>query len=290
MVGSTLASGCTTLAGASGGNRAREHRLIDLHSHILPAIDDGSRTMEDSLELCRIAAGDGIASIVCTPHIDFRYVNRRATIEDPFERLSEAARQEGIALELVKGAEVHMAPDILVKVREKELMTYADMGRYLLLEFPFQQVITGAEEMVYRLKLAGVTPVIAHPERIGYFMDDADRLFSLIRLGALGQVTGGSLTGQFGDKSERVGFTMIERNLVHVVASDAHDTSYRRPELAEPAQEVSRRFGEDRVRSLFVDTPRAILAGSDIEPPDPLEAPKRMKKIFAGWFGGPRQT
>jgi len=91
--------------------------LIDLHSHILPAIDDGSRTMEDSLELCRIAAGDGIASIVCTPHIDFRYANRRATIEDPFERLSEAARQEGIALELVKGAEVHMAPDILVKVR-----------------------------------------------------------------------------------------------------------------------------------------------------------------------------
>jgi len=226
---------------------------------------------------------------VCTPHIDFRYTNRRATIEEPFERVREGVSREGLALKLVKGAEVHMAADIVVKVREKELMTYADQGKYLLLEFPFQQVLTGAEEIVYRLRLTGVTPVIAHPERIGYFMDDPDRLFKLIRLGALGQVTGGSLTGQFGDKSERVGFTMIERHLVHVVASDAHDASYRRPELTEAAAEVRKRFGEERVRSMFIDTPRAIVEGEDLEPPEPEESPRGMKRLFAGWFGGGRQ-
>ena len=256
-----------------------------MHSHILPGIDDGSRTEKDSLELCRIAAADGIETLVCTPHIDFRYVNKRTTIEAPFERLKEQVREAGIALKLVKGAEVHMAPDIIVKLREKELMTYDDIGRYLLLEFPFQQVITGAEEMVYKLRLSGVTPVIAHPERIGYFMDDPDRLFKLIRLGALGQVTGGSLMGQFGDKSQRVGFTMMDRNLVHVVASDAHDTSYRRPELAEVAQEVGRRYDEARARSMFFDTPRAIVAGEDLEPPEPIESPRRVKKFLEGWFG-----
>src|SRR5262245_45551284 len=91
--------------------------LIDLHSHILPGIDDGSRSLEDSLELCRIAASDGIKVMVCTPHIDFRYTNRRASIEGPFERLQLAARAEGIELTLLKGAEVHMAPDIVVKLR-----------------------------------------------------------------------------------------------------------------------------------------------------------------------------
>jgi len=258
--------------------------LIDIHSHILPGIDDGSKSLEESVELCRIAAADGVRTTVCTPHVDFRYVNRRETIEGPFEALRAAVEAEGIPLELVKGAEVHMAPDILVKVKEGELVTYNDQGRYLLLEFPFQQVLVGTEDMVYRLRLASVTPVIAHPERIGWFMEDTDRLFRLIRLGALGQVTGGSLLGIFGDRSQRAGLAMIERNLAHIVASDAHDTSYRRPVLAEAAEEIARRFGPERSRAMVSDYPRAVLAGDEIEPPEPLEAPNRLAGFF-GMFG-----
>jgi protein-tyrosine phosphatase len=232
------------------------------------------------VELCRIAAEDGIRTSVCTPHVDFRYTNRRATIEGPFERLRAAVEEAGIPLQLVKGAEVHMAPDILTRLKEKDLLTYNDLGRYLLLEFPFQQVLTGAEDIVYRLRLAAVTPIIAHPERIGYFMDDPDRLHALVRLGALGQVTGGSLLGQFGEKSQRVGLTMVERNLVHVVASDAHDLSYRRPELSEAAEEIARLFDERRSRAMVQDYPRAVVLGEPIEPPDPVEAPKRARKFF----------
>jgi protein-tyrosine phosphatase len=255
--------------------------MIDIHSHILPGIDDGARSLADSLELCRIAAEDGVKTIVCTPHIDFRYVNSRATIEEPFVSLQREVSAAGIDIDLIKGAEVHMAPDILLKVKEKELVTYNDAGRYLLLEFPFQPVITGAEDLVYRLRLAGVTPIIAHPERIGYFMDDPDRLHQLVRLGALGQVTGGSLMGQFGDKSQRVAFAMVERHLVHIVASDSHDASYRRPVLAEVASEMARRFGEARARAMFLDYPEAVVLGADIEPPPPEEAPKRLKGFFA---------
>lgn len=258
--------------------------MIDLHSHILPGIDDGSKSLEESIELCRIAAGDGIEAMVCTPHIDFRYVNRRATIEEPFERLRLAVEEAGIPLRLVRGAEVHMAPDILVKVKERELMTYDDGGKYLLLEFPFQQVIMGAEDLVYKLRLAGITPVIAHPERIGYFMDDLDRLHSLVRLGALAQVTGGSLTGQFGDRSQKAALTMVERHLAHVVASDAHDPSYRAPVLSEVAERMSRRFGKERVRALFVEYPQAIVSGLDLDPPEPIEGTRRLRGFLGGLF------
>ena len=227
-------------------------------------------------------------AVVCTPHVDFRYTNSRSTIEGPFAALQQAVRDAGIVLDLVKGAEVHMAPDILVKLKEKELVTYNDQRRYLLLEFPFQRVLTGTEEMVYRLRLAGVTPLIAHPERIGCFVEDLDRLYQLVRLGALGQVTGGSLLGQFGEKFQRAGWKMIERNLAHVVASDAHDTSYRRPVLAEAAEEVARRFGQDRARVMFVEYPRAVIDGSEIQPPEPIEAPKRLRGFLSTLF--PRQA
>ncbi len=251
--------------------------MIDIHSHVLPGIDDGSKSLEESLDLCRIASQDGIRTLVCTPHVDFRYQNRRATIEAPFAALEERVREAGIDLRLVKGAEVHVAPDIVTKVREKDLVTYDDRGRYLLLEFPFQQVLTGAEEIVYKLRLTGVTPVIAHPERIAYFMDDPDRLYNLVRLGALGQATGGSLTGMFGERSRRACLTMIERHLVHVIASDAHDTSYRRPELAPAAEEAARLYGPERARAMFVDNPAAVVDGRDLEPPPPQEAPRRTR-------------
>jgi protein-tyrosine phosphatase len=254
--------------------------MIDTHAHMLPGIDDGAPTLEDAVALCRMAAEDGIVVSVCTPHINFRYENRRETIEAPFVALQEAIRREGIALQLVRGAEVHMAPDIVDKVKRGELVTYSDGGCYLLLEFPFQPVMTGDDEMVYRLRLAGVTPVIAHPERIAWFMEDPDRLHRLIRLGALGQVTGGSVLGKFGDKSRRAAMIMLERNLVHMVATDAHDVSYRRPLLAEAAAEIAQRFGEERARAMTVDTPRAVIEGSPVEPPEPVENPRPARTFF----------
>lgn len=248
--------------------------MIDTHAHILPGIDDGAKTIEDSVELCRIAAEDGITTMTCTPHINFRYENRRTTIEQPFEALGAALREAGIGLELIKGAEVHMSPDILAKVKEKELVTYNDGGRYLLLEFPFQRVLTGEEEMVYRLRLASVTPIIAHPERIEFFTQDIDRLHRLVKLGALAQVTGGSILGQFGETSQNAAMSMIERRLVHIVASDAHDAKYRRPALANASRAVEERFGAELAQEMFHDYPLAVVMGDDIDPPEPVEAPK----------------
>ncbi len=232
-----------------------------------------------------MAAEDGVRTTVCTPHIDFKYANTRKSIEAAFGKLRDAIEEDGIPLKILRGAEVHMAPDIISRLKEGDLLTYADQGRYLLLEFPFQQVIPGAEDLVYRLRLAGVTPVLAHPERIAFFMENVERLFQLIRLGALGQVTGGSVLGQFGEKSQQAALTMIQRNLVHIVASDAHDPSYRRPVLSEAAAEVERLFGPERSRAMVEDYPRAIVEGEHIDPPEPVEQPARLKGFLSGWFG-----
>ena len=254
--------------------------MIDTHSHLLPGIDDGAESLEDAVQLCRIAAGDGVTATVCTPHISFRYANNRETIEGAFGQLQNALREAGIPLRLVKGAEVHLAPDIVDKVRKGDLVTYNDGGTYLLLEFPFQQVLTGDQEMVYRLRLVGVTPVIAHPERIGYFMDDPDRLERLVRLGALSQITGGSVLGRFGERSHRASMIMLERRLAHLLASDAHDATYRGPVLAEAADAVERGFGVECSRAMVIENPRALIEGEPIDAPEPLKAPRRGGRFF----------
>ncbi len=256
--------------------------MVDTHSHILPGIDDGARSLEQAVELCRIAAADGIRTIVTTPHVmEFKYPNTRETIESALGLLEEALAGEGLPLEIVKGAEVHVAADLIERLKAGDLMTYADNGRYMLLEFPFQQVVSGTEEIVYRLRLAGVTPVIAHPERIGFFIEDVERLHKLVRLGALASITGGSLLGQFGERSERAGWTMIERRLAHVVASDAHDPKHRRPELSEAASALAERIGEEGSRRMCTEIPAAIVAGGEIE----VEEPAAPSRGFVGFLG-----
>jgi protein-tyrosine phosphatase len=255
--------------------------MVDIHSHILPGIDDGAKAIEDSIELCRIAAADGIRTIVSTPHVmEFRFPNRRTTIEPPYARLSAEVQEKGIPIRVVPGAEVHVAADLIKRYKDGDLVTYDDNGRYMLLEFPFQPIISGTEDVVYRLRLAGVTPVLAHPERIEFFMDDPDRLLALVRLGALAQVTAGSLLGSFGDRSDRAAWKMVDRGLVHVVASDAHDTRHRRPAMSDAAELLSRRAGPEAARRMCEEVPAAIVEGRDIELPDPEPSPRGFKGLL----------
>jgi protein-tyrosine phosphatase len=259
--------------------------MVDVHSHILPGIDDGPERLEESLELCRLAAEDGIATIVATPHVmEFRYPNTRSSIEPAFALLTAAVAGAGIPLRVVRGAEVHVAADLVGRLKDGDLLTYDDNRRYMLLEFPFQQVVSGTEEAVYRLRLAGITPVIAHPERIGWFMDGPDRLLDLLRLGALAQVTAGSLLGLFGERSERAAWRMVERRLVHVVASDAHDAKHRRPAMREAAEALRRRAGEATARRMCEEVPAALIAGKDVEAEEPVPAPSGLRGLMARLF------
>jgi len=259
--------------------------MVDLHCHVLPAIDDGSESLEQSLEFCRLALEDGVTTLVATPHQKpGQYDNTPEAIRQKVVDLRVALREADLAVEIVEGAEVYLSADLPSRVRERKVSTLGATGRYLLLELPFQQTPLRVEETVFQLKLSGITPVLAHPERIAYFTADMDRLEKMVRLGCLTQLTGSALLGGFGDKTRDFSLRMLERNLVHIIASDAHDTVYRPPVLTRARDAAAEVVGADRAGKMVTDVPRAVCQGADWEPwelpPDPAPpAPGLMGRL-----------
>ena len=251
--------------------------MIDLHNHLLPGIDDGAKKVEESLEFLRIARRDGIQIVVATPHMKPGvYDNSREQILQRVAMVREAARgDEAEGVELLPGAEVYFTADLAARARAGVLMTLGDRGRYLLLELPYQQVPMHVDDSIFQLRLQGITPLMAHPERVAYYLEDIERVAASVRLGALTQVTANSLTGRFGDKTRQFARAMLERNLIHVLASDSHDVRYRPPVMSEGFQAAAAVLGETRARRLVLDIPRAILDGKDVEVEAPPLPPRR---------------
>jgi len=250
--------------------------VIDLHNHLLPGIDDGAKKVEETLEFLRLARRDGVRVIVATPHMKPGvYDNDREAILQRVAMVREAARgDEAEGVELLPGAEVYFTADLAARARAGDLMTVADRGRYLLLELPYQQIPMHVDDSIFQLRLLGITPLMAHPERVAYYLDDIERVAASVRLGALTQVTACSLTGKFGDKARQFALAMLERNLIHVLATDSHDVRYRPPILSEAVRTAAAIVGEAGARRMVEDTPQAILDGKDIEVAE-AEAPRR---------------
>lgn len=251
--------------------------MIDLHNHLLPGIDDGAGTLEETLQFLRLARRDGVTAVVATPHMKPGvYDNSREAILERVALVREAQRgDEADGVTLLPGAEVYFTADLPERARSGRLMTAADRGRYLLLELPYQQIPLGVDDMIFRLRLAGLTPIMAHPERVAYYLESLDRVEASVRLGALTQVTSSSLTGRFGAKARDFALAMLDRNLIHVVASDSHDVRYRPPILSEVRRFIAERSGEGTARRLLEETPRAILESRDIDVPGPAEPRRR---------------
>lgn len=262
--------------------------MIDLHNHLLPGIDDGAKKVEETLEFLRIARRDGVQVVVATPHMKPGvYDNDRDTILQRVAMVREAARgDEAEGVELLPGAEVYYTADLAARARAGALMTVGDRGRYLLLELPYQQSPMHVDDSIFQLRLLGITPLMAHPERVAYYLEDIERVAASVRLGALTQVTANSLTGRFGDKARDFARAMLERNLVHVLASDSHDVRYRPPIMSEGLRAAAAVLGESRARRLVQDIPRAILDGKDVEVEEAVAPPRRgmmarLASVFA---------
>ncbi len=246
--------------------------MIDTHCHILPGVDDGAADDRAALAMARVAAADGIRCIVVTPHMregDFN--NERGDVLARLERLRETVGDAGIDLELRPGAEVHLAPGLVEGIRSERLLTYNDRRRHLLLECPYRTRPVRLEEVIFELKVAGVTPVLAHPERIRYFQEDLSRYEEAVRLGALGQMTTSSLLGDFGGAIAALAERMVRRRLVHLLASDSHDDDYRPPRLAAARRRWAELAGEESADLATVTLPQALLDGDATAPPPPLD-------------------
>jgi len=259
--------------------------VIDIHTHIIPGVDDGVKTEDDAVEFARMAADDGVRTIVATPHCrDGFYVNDREEVEAMTLSLRERLARESVEIDLVPGAEVHLCPDLVERILDGRAPTLGNNGKTLLLELSLTQYPVELENLIFQLKLAGIVPILAHPERIRYFEDDIAHYEAVVRLGAYGQITTGSLLGDFGRKTQEFSRELVRKGLVHVVASDAHNVRGRPPVLSHAVQALAAEVGEDLARQMADEIPRALLRGEDVELPE-TKPPERRRSFFSRWFG-----
>jgi protein-tyrosine phosphatase len=233
--------------------------MIDLHSHVLPGLDHGARGWDEALEMCRIAAADGITTLAATPHVSEAFPNSREEIAEAAWELGRKVKAAGIGLEIVVGGDYHVHPDLA----RDNVLTLDDNGQYFLLEFPYQVLPPHSDAFIARLVWKGLTPIITHPERISTLHGHEERLRPLVEKGALIQVTGGSLTGEFGPECEKSSKVMLKKGLVHFIASDAHWAGERPPVLSPGLAAASDVIGEEEARKLVLDNPRFVLEGRE---------------------------
>ena len=233
--------------------------MIDLHCHILPAIDDGAREHSVSLEMARASVADGVSVLACTPHIlPGLYHNSGPQIRQATQQLQEALNREGISLQLVTGADVHTVPDFMDGLRSGRLLTLAD-SRYVLVEPPHHVVPVRLEEFFFGLLVAGYVPVLTHPERLSWIKSHYAVIQALARAGVWMQVTAGSLAGDFGRHAQFWAERMLEEGCVHILASDAHDTQRRPPVLSGGRDLAAKRVGAREAEHLVMTRPLGII-------------------------------
>lgn len=234
--------------------------MIDLHCHVLPGIDDGPATVEESIALARAAAADGTRLLVATPHVSLRYGNDHDGIARAAERLRERLRSEGVDVELAVGAEIAIARVGDLGAAELDRLTLGE-GRWLLVEPPFATTAYGLEPIVANLQRRDFRVILAHPERCAAFQREPSMLHSLVSAGVLTSITAGSLIGRFGRPVREFALKLLEQGLVHNVASDAHDLDRRPPSVLGEIEQVGLAGLGDW---LTAEVPAAILAGREI--------------------------
>jgi protein-tyrosine phosphatase len=249
--------------------------VIDLHSHVLPGIDDGPETLEGSLAIARRAVAEGIDTLLATPHVSSRYPNDAETIAAALERVRKALRREAIPLEVLAGAELSMTHLAELEPGAIAGLSLGGSG-WLLVEPPFTTVRTGIETTVRGLLWEGHRVLLAHPERCPAIHRDPQIVSRLVEDGVLTSLTAGSLIGRFGSQARRMALSLLREGLAHNVASDAHDDVNRPPAIALQLAEAG--YGE-LTGWLAEEVPAAILADAEI-PPRPPDARSRLRRLW----------
>jgi protein-tyrosine phosphatase len=251
--------------------------MIDLHSHILRGIDDGARTMEESVDIARAALADGITAIAGTPHVRDDWPTDAGVMEYRVAELRAELQQQGIPLDVRQGGEI--AVDWLGKLPIETLRRFGLGGnpRYLLVETPYYGWPLALADRLFALRAEGITPVLAHPERNAEVQANPNRLFRLVESGVLVQVTAASVDGRIGKGAQDCGLELVRGGLAHLLASDAHHASVRAVGMAAAAKAAGGgAFGQ----WLTLDVPAAIIGDTPI-PPRPGDGGGGK----AGWLG-----
>ena len=254
--------------------------MIDLHSHLLPAVDDGATSPEVTAAMLAKAQATGFTTMVATPHLpgplDAAY---RERVEAAYRQTRVMAAAVGVEVRL--GYEVALTPDLPDRLERGEPSTL-DGGSAILVDVPFAGWPHHADDTFFALQVAGFQPILAHPERYAELQRDPGRAASLVERGVALQVTIGSLVGVFGKTAQRTAEQMLRQGLVHLVATDAHSAGHRFAAVPAGLQKLRDLVGEERLVQLVQAVPQALLAGDPLTGPLPVAGRNRQD----GWLSG----
>lgn len=235
--------------------------MIDIHCHILPEVDDGAKSWDVALEMCRIASHDGITHIVATPHANYEYAYDRNAHEERLNKLRELAPD---SLEFSLGCDFHFSYDNI----EDALIhpdRYSIGGRsYMLIELSDYSIPVTITDAMTRLNSAGLKLVLTHPERNAILQRRPEQVLDWAGNGCAVQVTASSITGFWGKNARNVSKWLVDHNAVHVIASDAHDTKHRPPRMSDARKVLAEWTSEEIATKLVQDNPKAIVAGDPL--------------------------
>lgn len=259
-------------------------KLIDLHCHILPGVDDGAKDRIMALKMAQAAVDQGISHILLTPHhMDSHYMNHKIDVIKETGAFRQDLVDNNIPLKVFPGQEVHLTGDLLKAIFDDDILFMDSGNRYLLLEFPHNEVPEYAESMIFELTSRGITPVLAHPERNQGFQKDPDKLYSFVKMGCLTQLTSSSYLGVFGKNVQVLTEKIIKANLGFAFASDAHNFKGRRFMMREAFDKLQEQEGIETAQR-FNQNAKNILNGDDVEVSDIRLVSDVKKKRFFGLF------
>lgn len=239
--------------------------MIDIHSHILPGIDDGARSLDEALDMLRIAIDQGVTTQVLTPHIHMgRFNNTKQHIEQEFTKFKEQVNAANLPIKLLLGAELRIGPEIMQLINTDSVpwLGEVDSQRTFLLEFPRTEVPFGSDNLVRWLLSKNCLPIIVHPERNSTFLHNRDKLQTFIDLGCPLQITASSLTGKFGADVQQMTEELLEADEVSAIASDCHNLKGRSPDLLAGVEQAKTIIGNEKANLLVSNSPAELTANN----------------------------
>lgn len=254
--------------------------MIDLHSHILPGIDDGARDWDEALRMAREAVTNGVNKIIATPHHkNGVYINESVAVISLVNKLNQLLMEENIPLSVYPGSETQIYGDFIKELKEKQFLTLNNTKKYVLLELPFSDVPRYTEQLIFDIQMAGLIPIIAHPERNQEIRENPIKIYQLVTRGALTQITTSSLLGSFGKDIQKFAFEMVDNNLAHLIATDAHrPTGSRGFNLSDGYYQLNI-FGGTALEQQFKTNAKNVFEGRDLYVDIPTKIVKKKRRF-----------
>lgn len=257
--------------------------MIDIHCHILPNVDDGSESLEESITMAKIAESEGITKIVNTSHCHFDFKYKKGNeLKLELEKFNQVLKEENINIEVLLGNELYYTSDLIERFDELDFFSMNN-SKYILMEFSPINFPKNIEDVIYEIKIRGYIPIIAHAERYKQVQEDVNIVLDCIKEGALIQVNASSILGKNGEKAEDTSKKLLDNNMVHFVATDAHSSNRRRPLIKDSYNYILKNYGKEVSEKLFIENPTAVIENRDISILNPTKYEEKrsfLKRLF----------